>query len=54
MEGFIVLDYMSRGRGDQRARRMGAGRQIKNKVDVTAWPGERASDAAEAVRGSRQ
>jgi NADPH-dependent curcumin reductase CurA len=26
--------YVARGRGDQRARRLGAGGQIKNKVDT--------------------
>jgi NADPH-dependent curcumin reductase CurA len=34
MEGFLMLDYMPRRRGDWCARQLGAGGQIKNKVDV--------------------
>jgi hypothetical protein len=54
MEGFIVLDYMSRGRGDQRSRRLGAGGQDQEQGRRAVWPGERAGDSAEAVRGSQR
>ncbi len=45
-----MLDYMSRVMDDWRARRLGAGGKAQEQGRRAAWPGERAGDAAEAVR----
>ena len=51
MEGFLVLDYMSRAaRGDRSARRLGAGGKDQEQSRRAARPGERAGDAAASVR----
>ena len=54
MEGFLVLDYMSRGAGDRRSRRLGAGGKDQEQGRRAARPGERAGDAAAAVRRSQR